>query len=194
MLVIGLTGSIGMGKSTTANMLRRMRIPVHDADATVHKLMAKGGAAIPALQIAFPEAILDGAVDRQKLGAIVFADPTALKRLEAIIHPLVSKRTEAFLQSCRLRRVRFAVLDVPLLFEGSGHKRCNKIIVVSAPAFLQRRRVLSRPGMSVEKFRSILAKQMPDIDKRRRADIVVPTGLGEAFALRRLKRSLKHLT
>jgi dephospho-CoA kinase len=178
MVVLGLTGSIGMGKSTAAKMFRYLRVPVHDADAAVHRLMAPSGAAFGEIAKAFPEAITDGRIDRQILGRLVFGDPAALKRLENILHPLVRAEETAFLRQQRLAGRSLAVLDIPLLFETGGEKRCDYVAVVSAPRFIQRQRVLSRPGMTPEKFEQILAKQMPDAQKRHQADFILPTGLG----------------
>ncbi len=193
MKVLGLTGSIGMGKSTAARALRRLGLPLHDADAAVHRLMARGGAAVAAVERAFPGVVVDGAVDRPALGARVFADPAALKRLEAILHPLVRVEERHFLQSCRTRGVRLAVLDIPLLFETGGEARCDATLVVTAPRFLQDQRVLSRPGMTPERLARIRAQQMPDAEKRRRADFVVQTGLGRREALVALRRALREL-
>lgn len=190
MKIIGLTGSIGTGKSTAARMLARLGLPVHDADATVHALFAPGGKAVAAIAAAFPGAVVNGSVDRARLGKIVFADVTALKRLEAIVHPLVRAAEQAFLQRQRRRRARAIVLDIPLLFETGGEKRCDLVVVVTCPRFLQAQRVLARPGMTRERLAQIRARQMPDADKIRRADIVIQTGLGRGPALRALKRSL----
>jgi dephospho-CoA kinase len=189
--ILGLTGSIGMGKSTAAAMFRHDGIAVHDADAAVHDLLRRGGAAVPAVAQAFPEAVRDGAVDRKALGALVFGKPEALRRLEAILHPLVRRRMRRFLQQAGRRGDRLVVLDIPLLFETGGERFCDAVAVVSAPRLLQRQRVLARPGMTREKFAAILAAQMPDREKRRRADQVVPTGLGRRptrLALRALRR------
>ncbi|TAN75433.1 MAG: dephospho-CoA kinase [Magnetospirillum sp.] len=192
MRILGLTGSIGMGKTTTAAMLRRLGVPVHDADATVHALFASGGAAAAAVGAAFPGVIgTDGAVDRARLGAIVFGDATALKRLEAIVHPLVRRAERDFLARHRRRRTALVVLDVPLLFETGGRRRCDGVAVVSCAAFLQAQRVLARPGMTTERLAAIRAKQMPDAEKRRRADFVIPTGMGKPLALRRLKAAVR---
>jgi dephospho-CoA kinase len=191
MRILGLTGSIGMGKSTAAAMFRRDGIAVHDADAAVHDLLRRGGAAVPAVAKAFPEAVRDGAVDRKVLGALVFGKPQALRRLEAILHPLVRRRLRRFLQQAGRRGDQLVVLDIPLLFETGGERFCDTVAVVSAPRLLQRQRVLARPGMTREKFAAILAAQMPDREKRRRADWVVPTGLGRRptrLALRALRR------
>jgi len=193
MRILGLTGSIGMGKTTAAAMLRRLGVPVHDADATVHALFAPGGAAVAKVAAAFPGVVRNGAVDRAALGAIVFGDDSALKRLEAIVHPLVRRAEREFLARQRRRHVRLVVLDVPLLFESGGRGRCDKVAVVTCPAFLQAQRVLARPGMTVERLAAIRAKQMPDPEKRKRADFVIQTGLGRPFAIRRLKRVVRWM-
>jgi len=190
MKILGLTGSIAMGKSTAAGMLRRLGVPVHDADACVHGLFAKGGRAVRPIEVAFPGAVVDGAVDRQKLGAMVFGKPDELKRLESIVHPLVRDARGAFLATHRRRKARLVVLDVPLLFETGGEKGCDAVMVVSAPRFLQRRRALARDDMTADKLDSILARQMPDHEKRRRADVVIATGLGFAETNRRIRRYL----
>jgi dephospho-CoA kinase len=193
MIVVGLTGGVGMGKSTAAAMLRRLGVPVHDADATVHRLMAKGGAAVAAVAEKFPDALRDGAIDRKMLGRRVFGDPPALKRLEAILHPLVRRDEIRFLKEMRTRRAAIAVLDIPLLFETGGGKRCDVVITMTAPGFLQRRRVLARPGMTEATLASILARQVPDWRRRRAADYVVPSGIGRAVAFRRLRRIVEEL-
>ena len=195
MIVLGLTGSVGMGKSTAAAMLRRLGIAVHDSDAAVHRLLAPKGAAVAAVAAAFPGVRRkDGGIDRPALGARVFADPAALRRLERILHPLVRLSQQRFLARARARRRKLVVLDIPLLFESGGAQRCDKVAVVSAPAFLQRARVLARPGMTEARFAAILAQQMPDAEKRRRADYVVASGLGRAFTFRRLRRIVRALT
>lgn len=188
MRILGLTGSIGMGKSTAAAMLRRLGVPVHDADATVHRLLAKDGAAVGAIAAAFPGVVEDGAVNRQELGRRVFGQPAELRRLEAILHPLVRGAETEFLKRQRRRHARLVVLDIPLLFETGGQRRCDRVAVVTAPAFLQAQRVLRRPGMNAAKLAAIRAQQMPDAEKRRRADFVLPTGTGRAPVLRGLKR------
>lgn len=193
MKVIGLTGSIGMGKTTAASLFRRRGIPVYDADRAVHRLSEKGGAAVPAIDRAFPGVVVDGAVDRKKLGAIVFKDAEALKRLEAILHPLVAEQRRLFLRRQRARRRELVVLDIPLLFETGGEALADHIVVVSAPAFLQTARVMKRPGMTREKLAGILAHQMPDGEKRRRADSVIETGMGKRAALRQIDRLLGEL-
>lgn len=180
MVIVGLTGSIGMGKSTAAKMLREMGVPVYDADAAVHALQAPGGAVLPGIEAAFPGVVKAGVLDRQALGARVFGNKEALRRLEAIVHPLVGQRQRAFLRRAALAGEKLVVLDIPLLFEGMGERRVDATLVVSAPAFLQRRRVLARPGMTTEKFEGILRQQVPDALKRRKASIVIPTGLGLA--------------
>lgn len=186
MKILGLTGSIGMGKSTASAMLRRMGIPVHDADATVHALLGPKGKAVAAVERAFPGSSRDHAVDRAELGRRVFGDPAALRRLEAILHPLVREAERNFLQTQARRGTDLVVLDIPLLFETGGEKRCDRVAVVSCPGFLQAQRVMRRPGMSPGRLAAILAHQMPDAEKRRRADWVIPTGLGFGPALRRL--------
>jgi dephospho-CoA kinase len=173
MLVLGLTGSVGMGKSTIAGFFAEAGVPVHDADATVHRLYASEAA--PLIEAAFPGTTADGIVDRTLLARRVLDDPAALKRLEAIVHPLVQASERLFLAEAEARGDKVAVLDIPLLFETGGEERVDAVVVVSAPAEVQRARVMERPGMTAEKFAAILAKQMPDVEKRRRADFVVDT-------------------
>jgi dephospho-CoA kinase len=173
MVILGLTGSIGMGKSTTAGFFAEAGAPVHDADAAVHQLY--DGAAAAAIEAAFPGTTAGGKVDRAKLGEQVLKDPAALKRLEAIVHPLVRRDEERFLQAAEGAGAKVAVLNIPLLFETGGDKRCDAVVVVSAPPEMQRARVMERPGMTEEKFASLLGKQLPDAEKRRRADFVVDT-------------------
>jgi len=191
MITLALTGSLGMGKSTAAAMLRRMRVPVWDADAEVHRLLGRGGAAVEAVAREFPGTLAGDRIDRKRLGARVFGDAAALRRLEAILHPKVRAGERRFLRSCRCRRAPLVVLDIPLLFETAGEERVDGVIVVSAPAWLQRQRVLRRPGMSDDRFRAVLAQQMPDAQKRRRADWVLPTGLGKGLTYRRLRGVLR---
>ena len=174
MIVLGLTGSIGMGKSTAARMFAEAGVPVHDSDEAVHRLYA--GAAAPLVEAAFPGTTVDGVVDRARLGPRVLGDPAALKKLEAIVHPLVRADTDAFLARHRAAGAPLAVLDIPLLFETGGRERVDRVVVVSAPADIQRERVLARPGMTAEKFEQILARQVPDAEKRRLADFVIDTG------------------
>jgi dephospho-CoA kinase len=174
MLVIGLTGSIGMGKSTAAARFRELGIAVCDADAEVHKLYE--GAAVPAIEAAFPGSTAGGKVDRQKLAQQLIADPSRFARLEAIVHPMVVEAERQFLRAEAARGTNMAVLEIPLLLEGSGHGRVDVVVVVSAPAEMQRERVLARPGMSLEKLEQILARQLHDSEKRARADFIVDTG------------------
>lgn len=192
-VILGLTGSIGMGKTTAAEALRRLGIPVHDADAAVHALLGHGGKAVAAVERLFPGVTRHGAIDRRALGARVFSDGPALKQLESILHPLARHSADRFLAACARRRARLAVLDIPLLFETGAGTRCDKVAVVSAPPFLQRQRVLRRPAMSEQRLRQILARQMADRDKRRRADFVVLTGLDRRRSLQRLQRIVRRL-
>jgi dephospho-CoA kinase len=187
MVILGLTGSIGMGKSTAAANFRRLGVPVHDADETVHGLLAKGGEAVARIAELFPGAVKGGAVDRAVIAGEVFEDPAALERLEAVVHPLVKQSETAFLSAAARRGCRLAVLDIPLLFETGADNRCDAVVVVSCPRFIQELRVLKRPGMTRERFESILSRQMPDTEKRRRADFVVLTGLGRAFGLNQIR-------
>jgi len=173
MIVLGLTGSIAMGKSTVGTFFAESGVPVYDADAVVHRLYA--GVAAPLIEAAFPATTADGTVDRARLAERVIGDPAALRRLEAIVHPLVRREEEQFLAKAEAGGAPVAVLDIPLLFETGGEKRCDAVVVVSAPAETQRARVMGRPGMTEEKFNELLAKQMPDAEKRRRADFVVDT-------------------
>jgi len=188
MIVVGLTGSIGMGKSNAARSLRFLGVPVYDADAEVHKLYAPGGAAVAPIARAFPFAVRNGAVDRAKLSELLRADPGAVARLEKIVHPLVRRIQERFLRVLAMRREPVAVLDIPLLFETGGERRCDAVIVVSAPAYLQRQRVLRRPGMSGAKLELLLGRQMPDAEKRRRADFVINTNRGYRETLTTLRK------
>jgi dephospho-CoA kinase len=193
-IVLGLTGSIGMGKSTAAAALRSLRLPLFDADRAVHRLIGPSGPAVERVAAAFPGVVAGaGGVDRRLLGRRVFADTTALERLEAILHPMVEQAERRFLGQARARRAPIAVLDIPLLFETGSERRCDYVIVVSATAFLQRQRVLRRPGMSRERFVMILKQQMPDAEKQRRADFVVPTGLNRSLSLRRLRAIVRLL-
>jgi len=193
-IILGLTGSIGMGKSAAARTLRRLGVPLFDADAVVHRLLAPGGAAVGPVEAAFPE-VRDpsGGIDRQRLGQRVFRDPPALRRLEGILHPMVRQAERRFVARARARRDPLVVLDIPLLFESGGVERCDFVLVVSAPARLQRERVMRRPGMSESRFADILRAQIPDREKRRRADFVVATALGRSVAFRRLKAIVRTL-
>lgn len=194
MIILGLTGSIGMGKSTASATLRRLGVPVFDADAEVHRLLAAGGAAVPRVAAAFP-GVRDaaGGIDRRRLGQHVFEDPPALRRLEAILHPMVRAAEKRSVLQARSRRERVAVLDIPLLFESGGVERCDMVLVVSAPARLQRERVMRRPGMSERRFAGILRAQMPDTEKRKRADFVVSTALGRNISFHRLRAIVRML-
>lgn len=181
-MTLGLTGSIGMGKSTVAAMFAEDGVPVFDADAEVHRLQGPNGAALAAIEAEFPDTTSELGVNRTLLREAVMADPTAFARLEAILHPAVAELREAFLESNRAAPL--VVLDVPLLFEAGGWQHVDRIAVVSAPAEVQRARVLARPGMTAERFEAILARQLPDAEKRARADFVIPTGvpIGETRA------------
>jgi dephospho-CoA kinase len=176
MFILGLTGSLGMGKSTTARFFAEEGVPVHDADAVVHRLY--DGEAAAAIEAAFPGTTVGGRVDRDKLAARVLGDAAALKRLEAIVHPLVQEAEGRLLAEAQARGETVAVLDIPLLFETGGQDRVDAVVVVSAPPEVQRSRALERPGMTVDKLDAILAKQMPDHEKQRRADFVVDTSRG----------------
>jgi dephospho-CoA kinase len=176
MFVLGLTGSLGMGKSTTARLFAEEGVPLHDADAAVHRLYE--GEATPLIEAAFPGTTSGGRVDRDKLAKKVLGDSAAIKRLETIIHPLVGRAEARFLDEAARKDAAVVVLDIPLLFETGADRRCDAVVVVSAPADVQRARAFERPGMTEEKFQAILAKQMPDAEKRARADFVVDTSKG----------------
>lgn len=191
MLRVGLTGSIGMGKSTTAQMFREAGVPVLDSDQIVHDLYR--GPAVAPIEAAFPGVSVDGVVDRGRLAAQVLADPEALKRLEAIVHPLVWAARDDFLKDQEKKGASIVVYDVPLLFETGAEKCVDAIVVVSAPEDVQKARVLARPGMTEEKFAAILAKQVPDAEKRARADFVVHTGKGIEAARREVQAILDEL-
>jgi dephospho-CoA kinase len=180
MVVIGLTGSLGMGKTTTLRFFAEAGVPVYDADETVHRLY--GGEAAASIEAAFPGTTGEQGVDRAKLAQAVLGDDTALARLEAIVHPLVRREELRFLEATRKAGAPVAVLDIPLLFETGGDRRVDAVVVVSAPAEMQRARAFERPGMTEEKFRALLAKQIPDQEKRRRADFVVDTSQGYDYA------------
>ena len=187
MIVLGLTGSIGMGKTAAARNFARLGVPVFEADAVVHDLLAIGGAAVPAVDAAFRGVVCEGAVDRAALGERVFGDGAALKRLEAIVHPLVAARRRRFLRRAAARRTPLVVLDIPLLFETRMERECDYVAVVSAPEAVQRARVLARPGMTGARLAAILVRQLPDAIKRRRADFIIPTGGTRETSLRRIK-------
>jgi dephospho-CoA kinase len=175
-------------------MLRRLGVPVHDSDAAVHRLIRKGGRAVARIGKAFPGVVKEGAVDRAALGAKVFGDPAALKRLEAILHPMVAEEKGRFLRRWAARRAKAVALDVPLLYEVKGDRQCDATILVSAPAFIQANRVLRRPGMTRARLAEIRSRQMPEAEKRRRANYIVPTGLGHRLTLRRLSEIVAGLS
>jgi dephospho-CoA kinase len=184
LFLIGLTGSIGMGKSETAKMFAKLGVPVYDSDAAVHKLYEPGGAAVPEIEKAFPGTVHAGAVDRAALSRTLAADPDGFKRLEAIVHPLVAREQVKFREQALKDGADMIVLDIPLLFETGGHARMDAVVVISAPHHIQRERVLARPGMSADKLDQILSRQTPDAEKRAKAHFVVETdqGLDHAFA------------
>jgi dephospho-CoA kinase len=193
MILLGLTGSIGMGKSTTAAMFADEVVPVYDADAAVHDLYCPGGAAVGPVEAVFPGVCIDGAVDRARLGERVLNDPEALKRLEAIVHPLVGAHRQDFFARSTAAGAKIVVLDVPLLFETGGDKAMSAVAVVSAPEEVQRERVMARPGMTTGKLEAILKRQTPDAEKRARADFVIDTGRGLDAARAQVKAILKAL-
>ena len=204
MIVVGLTGSIGMGKSTAATMLKKLGIPVHEADVEVHALLAPGSRAYRAVAAVFPyfehpqiygRKNKNGVriINRKKLGTVVFDNDKKRKKLEGILHPLVRDAQNKFIRAQKNMGCKIAVLDIPLLFETGGETRVDYIIVVTAPSYIQRARVLARPGMSDKKFRAILKRQMPDREKRRRADYVVQSGLGRAQMMKELKSVLQDI-
>jgi dephospho-CoA kinase len=192
-IVIGLTGSIGMGKSTTLGLFRDEGVTVWDADAAVHALYAAGGGAADAVEAAFPGVTVDGAVDRSRLAERLKAQPDRFKRLEAIVHPLVAADRTAFLERARADGARVAVVDVPLLFEAGGEEAVDVVVVASAPAEVQRERVLARPGMTEAKFEALLARQTPDAEKRARADYVIDTSRGVDAARAQVRGVLTRL-
>ena len=191
MIIIGLTGSIGMGKSTVAGMFERLGMPVFDADAAVRAMQGPGGRALPAIEAIFAGTTHAGGLHREKLGEHVFGNPAALKQLERILHPLVGEAQSSFLGRHRLNHA--VILDVPLLFEKGGWQRCDLTIVVSAPARVQRARVLARPGMTPGKFAAILNTQMSDAEKRQRADVVIETGRGRRLTWMAVQQVVKRL-
>jgi dephospho-CoA kinase len=194
MIVFGLTGSIGMGKSTAAAALRRLGVPLYDADAEVHRLLGKGGKAVAAVETDFPGVRSEsGAIDRRRLGQLVFGKPDALRRLEKILHPMVRTAERRFLARARACHEKLVVLDIPLLYETDRIDRIDGVIVVSAPLRLQRERVLRRSGITPERFRAILDSQLSDREKRRRADFVVHTALSRAGAARQLAAIVRQV-
>ena len=194
MIIVGLTGSIGMGKSTVAQMFADEGVPVYDADAQVHRLYAQGGAAVPLVEATFNGVVREGAVDRAALSARVLGDANALKKLEEIVHPLVGESRAGFFDDARRAGAKMVVLDIPLLFETGGEQRVDKVAVVSAPADVQRQRVLERPGMSADKLAAILARQIPDAEKRKRADFVIDTGASLDATREQVRQVIAALT
>jgi dephospho-CoA kinase len=193
MIILGLTGGIGMGKSTAAAAFRRARIPVFDADAAVHRLQARGGRAVRAIAEAFPGTVRDGAVDRSSLRHIVLGNPDALTQLEGILHPMVRQEERAFVARARRRGNRAVVLDIPLLLETGGDQRVDCIVVVSAPRDVQTHRIRARRRMSDTDIAAVIARQMPDREKRRRADVVIRTGLSRNVSLKALSRLISEV-
>lgn len=191
MIILGLTGSIGMGKTMASDGFKRFGIPVHNADRAVHAMMCEGGEAVRAMAALFPAAVRRGNVDRQMIAQEVFADAKALNRIEGVLHPLVRLRERKFLSQCARQGRGMVVLDVPLLFETKGEERCDGIITVSAPAFVQHQRVLQRPGMTLARFQSILTRQVPDAEKRKRSDFIVLTGLSRHFSLIQIQKIVR---
>jgi dephospho-CoA kinase len=191
MFILGLTGSIGMGKTTTAQLFAEEGVPVHDSDAAVHRLYE--GEAVGAIEAAFPGTTANGQVDREKLGAMVVGDAAALKRLEAIVHPLVRQSETRFLEQAGARGEKIVLLDIPLLYETGGEQRVDAVVVVTAPAEMQRKRVLTRPGMTPEKLDALLAKQMPDSEKRALADFIVDSGGGLEKAREQVRNILTRI-
>lgn len=193
MIVIGLTGSIGMGKSTVARQCALLGAKTLNSDEVVHRLMAPRGQAFASIAKCFPQAVVDGKIDRKILGGIVFKDAAKLTMLESILHPLVRREEEHFANAMRSKGAKIVVFDIPLLFETGGDSRMDATLVATAPAFIQRQRVMARPHMTAEKFASILTKQMPDREKRKRADFIVQTGLGFAASMRQIKCMMEML-
>jgi dephospho-CoA kinase len=192
-LLVGLTGSIGMGKTETAKMFTRLGIPVYDADAAVHQLYEPGGAAVAEIAKEFPDSIIDGRVDRGVLTEYIAEDKSVLKRIEQIVHPLVGREQRNFLEKASANGAKIVVLDIPLLFEGGGHERVDAIVVVSAPTHIQRERVLARPGMTEDKLDHILSRQTPDSEKRAKAHFVVETDKGLEHAFEQVKSIVAEL-
>ena len=193
MIVLGVTGSIAMGKSTVSTMLSHLSNPIHDADKTVHELLSVNGKAYYEIAESFPGAIQVNGVDRKKLGEEVFGNPEKLKQLEDILHPLVREARNKFVKQQSRHKSRLVILDVPLLYETGGDKDCDKVLVASAPYFIQKQRALARHGMTQNKFHDILKRQLSDREKRKRADFIVPTGLGKAHTYRALKRLIRGI-
>ena len=189
MIIVGLTGSIAMGKSTAAAMLRCMGVPVHDADQVVHELTRPGGKALPAIKAAFPDLVIEAGLDRPELSKLAFKNPAVLQTLERILHPMVRAEERRFLARERARGSKLVVLDIPLLFETGGEKRCDAVLVVSAPRAIQLQRIFARQGMTPAKLQGIEQRQMPDSEKRKRADFVIPTGRGRRATWAALKKA-----
>ena len=190
MIILGLTGSIGMGKSTTAKLFAEAGVPVYDADATVHRLYE--GEAVPAIEAAFPGTTANGKVDRNRLSAQVVHDPAAIKRLESIVHPMLGASREKFLHNAEQSGAAVAVVDVPLLYETGGEKRVDAVVVVTTTPEIQRARILARDNMTGEKLDAILARQLPDAEKRKRADFVVDTSHGLDLVRARIRDILQE--
>ena len=193
MIVLGLTGSIGMGKSTAAKMLRMTGVPVHDSDKAVHQALLPGGSAYRAVADMFPSVSGRNGIDRKKLGAIVFADKAALKKLESILHPAAQESQQKFIRAMQAKGKKIVALEIPLLFETGAEERVDYTVTVTSPPAIQRRRVMKRKNMNEEKFKSILASQMPDAEKQARSDFVVDTGLGYARTYRQLKQIVESI-
>ena len=193
MIRLGLTGSIAMGKSTTAKMFREAGAWVHDADEAVHRLYAPGGAAVPGIGRLAPEAIVDGAVDRQRLSALLRSDTMLLKQIEELVHPLVMADRELFLEKALKAGVQVVVFDMPLLFETASEQSVDAVVVVTAPEEIQQQRALSRPNMTLEKLKTILSRQMPDLEKQKRADYIIQTGEGVDVARAQVDAILNEL-
>ena len=191
--VIGLTGSLAMGKSETARLFAGEGVVVHDADAAIHKLYGEGGAGVAPVAQIFPQAIKDGAVDRAVLSSLVAGDPAALAKLEALVHPLVAAERDVFLQEAAARNTPIVLLDIPLLFETGAEAGLDALVVASAPQTVQRKRALARPGMTAEKFEALLARQMPDVEKRARAHYVVVTDQGLDHARQQVRMILSDI-
>ena len=191
--IVGLTGSIGMGKTETARMFESFGVPVYDADAAVHRLYEPGGAAVPAIAREFPGCVMGGRVDRARLSAHLAGDKEAFAKLESIVHPLVAEEQRHFLADAEAKGAEMVVLDIPLLFETGSHARMDAVVVVSAPAEVQRARVLERPGMTPDKLDHILSRQMPDAEKRAKAHFVVETDKGLDHAFEQVKQIVKTL-
>ena len=193
MKILGLTGSIGMGKTTAAIMLEKLGLKICDSDAIVHRLLGPSGAEVEKVEEEFVNVVREGAVDRYQLGRRVFGDDVALKKLEAILHPMVQSRQADFLRLAALQNASIVVLDVPLLFEVGTDQRCDAVVVVTAPRFLQEQRVLWRPGMTLQRFEATLNRQLHDLQKRQRADFIIHTGLGKWHTFRELRQVVNQM-